>query len=252
MSMGIIGLYQRYCLYRRTNDWRRHEKPHSKSVQEYYSSCTPQFQTRIPPSSRALHLTKRTCLRTFNTIRSWLYWLVHSPVLPSLITKSCFHWLDRLLLILPSLAGSSFDLTFTGWIVFWSYLHWLDRLLIFPSLARSSSTDLIFTGWIVFWSYLHWLDRLLILPSLTGSSSSDLTFTGWIVFFWSYFHWLDYHVILPLLGRLLILSLLVGSSWLVGWSCLYWLHFFLILILLITIQVLWTSLKWDMVFLHLH
>jgi len=124
-----------------------------------YSSCTPQCQTSIPPSSRALHLTKRTCLRTFNTIKcvSWLYWLEHSSVLPSLITKFYLHWLDRLLLILPSLTESSFDLTFTGWIVFfWFYLHWLDHLLILPSLAGSSS-DLVFTGCIFFWFWFYWL-----------------------------------------------------------------------------------------------
>jgi len=115
-------------------------------------SCTPQCQTSIPPSSRALHPTKRTCFRTFNTIRcvSWLYWLEHNLVLPSLITKSCLHWLDRLLLILPSLAGSSFDFTFTDWIVFWSYLHWL--IVFFWSYFH----------WIVFWSYFYWLNLLLI------------------------------------------------------------------------------------------
>jgi len=151
------------------------KKTHSRSVQEYYSSCTPQCQTSIPPS-RALHPTKRTCLRTFNTIRcvSWLNWLEHSPVLPSLITKSWFHWLDRLLILLSLAGSSSFDLIFTGWIVFfWSYLHWLDRLLlILPSLAGSSFTDLTFTG-----------------------SPFDLIFTGWIffwscLFIWFWFYWL--------------------------------------------------------------
>jgi len=158
---------------------------------------------------------------------SWLYWL-------EIVVPSCLHWLQNLaftgwivffwfyfhwlnrLLILLSLAGSSFDLTFTGWIVFfWSYLHWLDRLLLILSSLAGSSSDLIFTGWIIFWSYLHWLDRLvLILPSLAESFSSDLTFTG--------------------------------SSF--DLTCIFF-NF----ILLITIQVLWTgSLKQDMTFLHLH
>jgi len=132
---------------------------------------------------------------------------------------------------------STQNLTFTGWIIFWSYLHWI----IFWSYLH----------WIIFWSYLHWLNRLLlILPSLTRSSF-DLTFTGWIVFFWSYFHWLDrLLLILPSLDRLLILPLLVGSSFELAFT---WLHFFLILILLITIQVFWTgNLKWDMTFFHIH
>jgi len=121
-----VGLCQRYCLYRKTNDQSRHEKPHLRSVQEYYSSCTPQCQTSIPPSSQALYLTKRTCLQTFNKV-CVLTLLEHSPVLPSLITKFFLHWLDRLFLILPS----------------------LDRLLFLPLLVGSSS-DLAFSGCIFF------------------------------------------------------------------------------------------------------
>jgi len=42
-SLGflLVELCQRYCLCRRTNDQRRHEKPNSRSVQEYYSSYIP-------------------------------------------------------------------------------------------------------------------------------------------------------------------------------------------------------------------
>jgi len=130
--------------------WKTAFEKRAGVLLQLYSAMSYEHSAVIPSVA-----SNKTCLRTFNTIRcvSWLYWLEHSPVLPSLITKSFFHWLDRLL-ILPSLARSSFDLTFIGWIIFfWSYLHW-----------------------IVFWSYLYWLDLFLILPLLVAFFS-DFDFT---------------------------------------------------------------------------
>jgi len=96
-------------------------------IREACKSITPAVLCNVRAFRHRLKRpTKRTCLWTFNIIKcvSWLYWLKHSPVLPSLITKSCL--LDRLLLILPSLSGSSSsDLTFTGCIFFWFWFYWL-------------------------------------------------------------------------------------------------------------------------------
>jgi len=65
-------------------------------------------------------------------------------------------FINRIIFILPSLAGQSFHLAFTDWTTF-------------PScLLAGQFFYLAFTGRTIFPSCLHWSDNLFILPSLFG------------------------------------------------------------------------------------